>query len=55
MPAGRLKSRPGPNADTPAMGALAWVVNDLGLVLLTILVSGLAGFLVYTMLHPERM
>jgi len=37
------------------MDALAWVVNDLGLVTLTILVSGLAAFLVYTMLHPERL
>jgi hypothetical protein len=37
------------------MGALTWVVNDLGLVTLTILVSVLAAFLVYTMLHPERM
>jgi hypothetical protein len=36
------------------MGAASWVANDLGLVVLTLLVSGLAAYLVYTMLHPER-
>jgi K+-transporting ATPase KdpF subunit len=30
------------------------VANDLGLVVLTAIVFGLSGYLVYTMLHPER-
>jgi hypothetical protein len=36
------------------MGAEAWVVHDLGLVVLTVLVSGLTAYLLYTMVHPER-
>ena len=32
-----------------------WVANDLGLVVLTVLVLGLTVFLVYTMVHPERL
>ena len=36
------------------MGAAAWIANDLGLVVLTLLVSGLSAYLVYTMVHPER-
>jgi hypothetical protein len=36
------------------MGAAAWAANDLGLVVLTLLVSGLTAYLVYTMVHPER-
>jgi len=34
--------------------AAAWVANDLGLFLLTLVVMGLSAYLVYTMLHPER-
>ena len=36
------------------MGAAAWVARDLGLVTLTGLVFALTAYLVYTMLHPER-
>jgi len=37
------------------MGAVGtWAVQDLGLFTLTLLVSGLTAYLVYTMLHPER-
>jgi len=36
------------------MSALAGVDGNLGLVVLTVLVSGLSAYLVYTMLHPER-
>jgi len=36
------------------MSAAGWVSNDLGLVTLTLIVSGLTAFLVYAMLHPER-
>jgi hypothetical protein len=36
------------------VGAAAWIANDLGLVVLTLLVSGLSAYLVYTMVHPER-
>ena len=36
------------------MGAAAWAASDLGLVTLTGLVLGLTAYLVYTMLHPER-
>jgi len=36
------------------MGAEAWATQDLGLIVLTLLVSGLTGYLVYTMVHPER-
>ena len=36
------------------MVAGSWVSSDLGLVVLTLLVAGLTGYLVYTMLHPER-
>jgi len=35
-------------------GAAAWVANDLGLFVLTLLVLGLTAYLVYTMVHPER-
>ncbi len=31
-----------------------WVANDLGLVVLTAIVAGLTAYLVYTMIHPER-
>jgi K+-transporting ATPase KdpF subunit len=31
-----------------------WVASDLGLVTLTVVVLGLTVYLVYTMLHPER-
>ncbi len=30
------------------------VGSDLGLFVLTVVVFGLSGYLVYTMLHPER-
>jgi K+-transporting ATPase KdpF subunit len=36
------------------MGLLSWIVNDLGLVVLTALVAGLTAYLVYAMLYPER-
>jgi K+-transporting ATPase KdpF subunit len=36
------------------MGSAGWVASDLGLVILTALVFGLSGYLVYSMLHPER-
>jgi len=36
------------------MSAAAAVANDLGLLVLTVIVSGLSAYLVYTMLHPER-
>jgi len=36
------------------MDAVSWIANDLGLVVLTLLVSGLTAYLVYTMVHPER-
>jgi len=36
------------------MNAVVWVAHDLGLVTLTVLVSGLTAYLVYTMVHPER-
>ena len=36
------------------MDAVSWIANDLGLVALTLLVSGLTAYLVYTMVHPER-
>jgi F subunit of K+-transporting ATPase (Potass_KdpF) len=36
------------------MGSLGWVTNDLGLLALTMVVSALSAYLVYTMLHPER-
>ena len=39
----------------PAMSALSWVTHDLGLVLLTTVVTGLTAYLVYTMLHPDRL
>jgi len=36
------------------MGVASWVAADLGLVVLTVLVSGLTAYLVYAMVHPER-
>jgi F subunit of K+-transporting ATPase (Potass_KdpF) len=36
------------------MGSASWVANDLGLVVLTLIVLGLTAYLVYTMVHPER-
>ena len=36
------------------MGGAGWLASDLGLVTLTLIVSGLSAYLVYTMLHPER-
>jgi hypothetical protein len=36
------------------MSTAGWLGNDLGLVTLTIVVSALTAYLVYTMLHPER-
>jgi hypothetical protein len=36
------------------MSVLAGVENELGLVVLTGIVSGLTAYLVHTMLHPER-
>ncbi|HTT15898.1 MAG TPA: potassium-transporting ATPase subunit F [Thermoplasmata archaeon] len=37
------------------MDVAAWIAHDLGLVVLTLVVVGLAGYLVYTMVHPERL
>ncbi len=36
------------------MGALDWVTAHLGLAVLTVLACGLAVYLVYVMVHPER-
>ena len=36
------------------MVSAGWVGHDLGLVTLTAIVFALSAYLVYTMLHPER-
>ena len=36
------------------MGSAGWVASDLGLVTLTAIVFALSAYLVYSMLHPER-
>ncbi len=36
------------------MDVISWVSADLGLVVLTLLVAGLTAFLVWAMVHPER-
>ncbi len=36
------------------MLGFAWVANDLGLFVLTLIVAGLTAYLVYAMVHPER-
>ncbi len=36
------------------MGPLDWVAQNLGLVALTVLSVALVGYLVYSMIHPER-
>jgi K+-transporting ATPase KdpF subunit len=38
----------------PAMSGLAWIAQDLGLVVLTLVVVALTAYLVYAMVHPER-
>jgi K+-transporting ATPase KdpF subunit len=36
------------------MGSFGWVTDDLGLLTLTLVVGALTAYLVYAMLHPER-
>ena len=36
------------------MGSLGWASSDLGLLALTAVVGALTAYLVYAMLHPER-
>jgi len=36
------------------MGGDGWLASDVGLVTLTVIVSGLSAYLVHAMLHPER-
>ena len=36
------------------MGSVSWVVDNLGLLCLTLLCLGLTVYLVYCMIHPER-
>jgi len=37
-----------------AMSGLGWVAQDLGLLVLTLIVVALISYLVYAMVHPER-
>lgn len=36
------------------MGSLDWVVQNLGLLSLTVICAGLTFYLIYCMIHPER-
>jgi hypothetical protein len=36
------------------MGSLEWVVQNLGLVTLTVICAALTLYLAYCMIHPER-
>jgi len=36
------------------MGSVEWVVQHLGLVMLSVICLGLTFYLIYCMIHPER-
>ena len=36
------------------MASLGWVVQHLGLVMLSVICLGLTFYLIYCMIHPER-